>query len=89
MLHVLLEGFVKIRYCGFMAHRHKQRHIRLIRKLIDPQAQEHEKLNLTVTQMMLRLAGIDITCCPKCGLGKMTPLRALVQIKAALFADTS
>ena len=89
LLHVLPEGFVKIRYCGFMAHRHKQKYIRLIRKLIDPQAQSPEKLNLTVAEMMLRLIGIDITCCPKCGLGKMTPLRALVQIKAALFADTS
>jgi len=89
LLHVLPEGFVKIRYCGFMAHRHKQRHIRLIRKLIDPQAQEPEKLNLTVAEMMLRLTGIDITCCPKCGQGKMTPQKPLVPIKAALFADTS
>jgi hypothetical protein len=89
LLHVLPEGFVKIRYCGFMAHRHKQRYIGLIRKLIDPQAQEPEKLKLTVAEMMLRLTGIDITCCPKCGLGKMTPQRPLAQIKAALFADTS
>jgi len=89
LLHVLPEGFVKIRYCGFMAHRHKQRYIGLIRKLIDPQAQEPEKLKLTVAEMMLRLTGIDITCCPKCGLGKMTPQRPWAQINAALFADTS
>jgi hypothetical protein len=89
LLHVLPAGFVKIRYCGFMAHRHKQRHIRLIRKLIDPQAREPEKLKLTVAQMMLRLAGIDITCCPQCGQGKLTPQRPLVPIKATLFADTS
>lgn len=89
LLHVLPEGFVKIRYCGFMAHRHKQRHIRLIRKLIDPQAHEPEKLKPTVAQIMLRLTGIDITCCPKCGQGQLTPRRLLVPIKAALFADTS
>lgn len=89
LLHVLPEGFVKIRYCGFMAHRHKQRYIRLIRTLIDPQAQEPEKLKLTVAEMMLRLTGIDITCCPKCGLGKMIPHRPLAQIKGALFEDTS
>jgi hypothetical protein len=89
LLHVLPEGFVKIRYCGFMAHRHKQRYIRLIRTLIDPQAQEPEKLKLTVAEMMLRLTGIDITCCPKCGLGKMIPHRQLAQIKGALFEDTS
>jgi hypothetical protein len=89
LLHVLPEGFVKIRYCGFMAHRHKRRYIRLIRKLIDPQAQQPEKLKLTVAEMMLRLTGIDITHCPKCGLGKMTPYRALAPIKEAQFADTS
>jgi hypothetical protein len=66
-----------------MAHRQKQKHIRLIRKLIDPQAQPSEKLNLTVAEMMLRLTGIDITCCPKCGQGKMTPHRSLVQIGAS------
>ena len=38
LLHVLPEGFVKIRYCGFMAHRHKQRHIRLIRRPRSPKS---------------------------------------------------
>jgi uncharacterized protein (DUF983 family) len=61
----------------------------LIRKLIDPQAQEREKLKLTVVQMMLRLTGIDITCCPQCGQGKLAPQRLLVPIKAVRFADTS
>jgi len=88
LLHVLPDGFVKIRSCGFMAHRHKQRNIRLIRTLIGPQAQEPEKLKLTVAQMMLRLTGSilpAVSSAPR----QNEATETLVQIRAALFADTS
>jgi hypothetical protein len=66
LLHVLPDGFVKIRYFGFMAHRHKRKYIDLIRKLIDPDAKVPEKIKETVIQLMQRLTGIDITRCPRC-----------------------
>jgi len=31
----------------------------------------------TIEQMMLRLTGIDITCCPVCRKGKMIKIRKL------------
>ena len=84
MLHVLPERFVKIRYYGFLAHRNKRRCIALIRKLIDPQAEPMEKLDETPVEMMLRLAGIDITRCPQCGNGKMVTTMHLAKIEATL-----
>ncbi len=82
LLHVLADGFVKIRYFGFMAHRNKKRCIALIRKLIDPKAEHLKPLTETVVEMMLRLTGIDITCCPKCGRGKMVVSKSLAKVSA-------
>jgi hypothetical protein len=84
LLHVLPDGFVKIRYFGFLAHRNKARCIVLIRKLIDPKAEPIQKHDETPVQMMLRVAGIDITCCPRCGKGKMVAAMALAKIAAAI-----
>lgn len=82
LLHVLPNGFVKIRYFGFLAHCNKKRYIPLIRNLIDPKARPVEKLEETVVEMMLRLTGVDITCCPNCGKGKM--VRSSVIAKVAI-----
>ena len=84
LLHVLPDGFVKIRYFGFLAHRNKTRCIALIRKLIDPKAEPIEKADETIADMMLRLIGIDITCCPQCGNGKMVATMPLAKIKATV-----
>jgi hypothetical protein len=77
LLHILPGGFMKIRYFGFLAHKNKNKTIALLRKLIDPQATLPEKMKETVVNMMLRLTGTDITCCPKCGKGKLTMIRKL------------
>ena len=77
LLHVLPKGFFKIRYFGFLAHTNKKKDIPLIRKLIDPDATLPEKINESINEMMLRLTGIDITCCPKCKKGKMIRIRKL------------
>ena len=77
LLHVLPSGFMKIRYFGFLSHTNKKEQIPLIRKLIDPDADLPEKISETVCEMMLRLTGEDITCCPKCKRGKMVRIRTL------------
>lgn len=82
--HVLPDGFVKIRYFGFLAHRNKKRCIALIRKLIDPSAVPIEKLEETPAEMMLRLTGVDITCCPQCNKGKMVATIPLSKMSAAV-----
>ena len=77
LLHVLPKGLIKIRYFGFLAHTNKKKDIPLIRKLIDPDATLPEKINESISEMMLRLTGIDISCCPKCKKGKMIRIRKL------------
>ena len=77
LLHVLPHNFMKIRYFGFLSHRNKKQAVALIRKLIDPNGFLPEKLKKTVLEMMLRLTGQDILCCPNCKKGKMTIIKKL------------
>ncbi len=59
------KGLMKIRYFGFLAHTNKKEQIPLIRKLIDPEATLPEKIKESISEMMLRLTGTDISCCPQ------------------------
>ena len=77
LLHIVPMGFMKIRYFGFLSHKNKKQAIKLLRKLIDPDAKLPEKISETILEMMLRLTGIDITCCPKCKKGKMKVIKKL------------
>jgi len=77
LLHVLPKGLIKIRYFGFLAHTNKKKDIPLIRKLIDADATLPEKIDESISEMMLRLTGIDISCCPVCKKGKMIRIRKL------------
>ena len=77
LLHILPRGFMKIRYFGFLSHKNKKQAVELIRNLIDPDALLPEKIKETIAEMMLRLTGTDITCCPECKKGKMKIIKKL------------
>ncbi len=77
LLHVLPSGFMKIRYFGFLAHTNKKQAILLLRTLMDDKAGLPEKTDETIEEMMLRLTGQDISCCPECGKGKMKLIKKL------------
>ena len=79
LLHVLPDGFVKIRYYGFLAHRNRKKSIALIRNIVDASAAPVASRQETVGEMMLRLTGIDIGVCAICGEGRMQSGRPLVK----------
>ena len=75
LLHVLPKGFRKIRYFGFLAPRYKKENIRIIRELIGANGDVFTPpVKETTEEMMLRLTGKDINCCPVCGKGRMVQL---------------
>jgi hypothetical protein len=86
LLHVLPSGFTKIRYYGFLAHANKKTCIGLIRTLIGAPTAYAQKLEESVQQIMLRVTGVDICCCPQCGKGTMAYVRPLDRYA---FDDTS
>jgi hypothetical protein len=71
LLHVLPPRFMKTRYYGFLFHRDKYRNIALIRALMGAQTMTAAAVVEDVHQIMLRLTGTDIQCCPHCGKGQM------------------
>jgi len=77
LLHVLPENFMKIRYFGFLSHRNKKQAVKLIRELIDPDARLPKKIDETYLEMMHRLTGQDLLCCPNCKKGRMTIIKEL------------
>ena len=83
---MLPRGFTKIRYYGFLAHANKKICIELIRMLINATNAYVQKLVESVQEMMLRLTGIDIGCCPQCGKGKLVYLKP---IDGSAYEDTS
>ena len=86
LLHVLPRGFTKIRYYGFLAHANKKTCIALVRMLINATTVYVQKLVESVQEMMLRLTGVDIGCCPQCGKGKLVYLKP---ITGSVYDDTS
>ena len=86
LLHVLPCGFTKIRYYGFLAHANKKTCIGLIRTLIGAPTAYAQKLEESVQQIMLRVTGVDICCCPQCGEGTLVYVRPIAR---AAYDDTS
>lgn len=77
LLHVLPENFMKIRYFGFLSHRNKKQAVKIIRQLIDPDVNMPQKVEETYLEMMKRLTGQDLLCCPNCKKGRMTIIKKL------------
>jgi hypothetical protein len=50
LLHILPNGFMKIRYFGFLAHTNKRKSIPLLRQLIGSSAELPEKIEETVQE---------------------------------------
>ena len=82
LLHVLPDGFMKIRYFGFLANRKKKKGIERIRKLIGHAETRPERKKETVIEIMLRLTGKDISLCPKCKKGRLV---TVAQIERPVF----
>jgi len=70
LLHILPDGFMKIRYYGMLSNRNRKGKLTLCKKLLGVDChQEHEKEPWQ--DLLARITGIDPRVCPCCGKGKM------------------
>ena len=70
LLHVLPDGFQRVRHYGLFANRNKRDNLARCRELLDtPQATRPEPES--TRERMLRLTGIDIALCPHCRKGTL------------------
>lgn len=84
LLHVLPDGFMRIRHFGFLANRSKKKNLGRCRELLGLSPELPQPSKKTTHELMLELAGIDVTKCPFCKKGTMK-----VVTRLAKFSDTS
>jgi ribosomal protein L32 len=65
LLHVLPDGFVKIRHFGFLSNRHRKACLEACRMLLGVKGPEPASSE-TWQESLLRITGIDVTRCPLC-----------------------
>lgn len=73
LLHVLPDGFQKIRYYGFLNNRMKGHNLKLIFTLQGHQKFKMRYQNLSIAELLKAVWKVDITLCPVCGGHHMKP----------------
>jgi hypothetical protein len=82
LLHVLPERFVRIRYYGLLANRHRAGHLERCRELLgQPAAESREPEDWQ--SRCTRLTGRDPTLCPVCGQGHLRRVEDLAPVPAS------
>lgn len=89
LLHVLPDGFQRIRYYGFLANRQRTATLISCRKLLDLPAPEPQPRQLTYRERLRKLSGKDILRCPSCNLGEMVRIREFGRYASERGVDSS
>jgi hypothetical protein len=71
LLHIVPDGFVRIRHFGLLANRTRQAKLARCRELLAPSPAPAAPLGESVQALMLRLTGIDIARCAVCPQGRL------------------
>jgi Putative transposase/Transposase zinc-binding domain len=71
LLHVLPDGFMRIRHFGFLANRAKKHALAQCRKLLKLDAALPEIPKKSAHDLLLELTGIDLNRCPSCHQGTL------------------
>jgi putative transposase/transposase-like zinc-binding protein len=73
LMHVLPNGFMKIRHYGILSNRNRKTKLEKCKKITGAIFNNNEDSikKLSVSELLLKLTGIDINKCPCCGDGKM------------------
>jgi hypothetical protein len=77
LLHVLPEGFQRIRYYGFLANRDRRKKLALCRQLLGMQTSCQTTSIKDYRERYQQLTGRSLTCCPRCQKGQMVIVQSL------------
>jgi predicted Zn-ribbon and HTH transcriptional regulator len=80
LLHVLPDGFMRIRHFGFLANRAKKHALPQCRKLLGLSAALPELPKKSAHDLLLELTGIDLSRCPRCQKGTMIVIGELPKV---------
>jgi Putative transposase/Transposase zinc-binding domain len=80
LLHVLPNGFMRIRHFGFLANRSRKLKLDRCRVLLGLVQQPSPAVRKSARQLMLEVTGFDLALCPACHLGTLVILAQLPAI---------
>jgi predicted Zn-ribbon and HTH transcriptional regulator len=89
LLHVLPDGFMRVRHFGFLANRAKKHSLPQCRKLLGLNPALPEIPNRSANDLLLELTGIDLSRCPRCQKGTMIVVGELPRISSSAPWDSS
>ncbi len=89
LLHVLPEGFMRIRHFGFLANRTKKHALSQCRKLLGVSPAVPEVPKKSAQELLCELTGIDLNRCPRCHKGTLIVVAQLSPRSASLGDDSS
>jgi hypothetical protein len=82
LLHVLPDGFMRIRHFGFLANRSKKQILLQCRKLLDLDPTLPEMPKRSAQDLLQELTGIDLSRCPACQKGTLVMVAELPKTPA-------
>jgi hypothetical protein len=89
LLHVLPEGFMRIRHFGFLANRSKKQALSQCRKLLKLDPALPQCPNESVKDLLLKITGFDLSRCPCCHKGTMIVVGDLPPLSSSSQWDSS
>jgi hypothetical protein len=82
LLHVLPDGFMRVRHLGFLANRAKKHALPRCRELLGLNPNLPEIPKRSPQELMLEFTGIDLSRCPSCRQGTMTIVAELPKLSS-------
>src|SRR3970040_2126443 len=82
LLHVLPDGFMRVRHFGFLAIRTKKHNLSRCRELLGLTPALPEIPKKSPQDLMLELTGIDLSRCPACKQGTMVIVAELPKLRS-------
>jgi hypothetical protein len=89
LLHVLPDGFMRVRHFGFLANRAKKQALAQCRKLLGVNPALPEIPKKLAHDLLLELTGIDLSRCPRCQKGTMIVVAELPALPYSSQWDSS
>ncbi|HEU4343575.1 MAG TPA: IS91 family transposase [Candidatus Binatia bacterium] len=89
LLHILPDGFMRIRHFGFLANRSKKLSLARCRKLLDLNPASSKSPMLSAKDWLLKITGVDVSRCPCCHEGTMIVVGDLAALSSVPRRDSS
>ncbi len=89
LLHVLPEGFMRVRHFGLLANRSKKLALAQCRKLLDLDPALPQPPLLSAKDLLFKITGVDLYRCPCCCEGRMIVVGDLPALSISPRVDSS